>query len=64
MKKQTGDNRKWAASLTLIIAVLSVVGTNALTSPACAIDVQARQKAGAMMNLVDQSLGYYAKLLL
>jgi hypothetical protein len=61
MKKQTGDNRKWVASLTLIIAVLSVVGTNALTSPANAtIDVQARQKAGAVMNLVDQSLGYYA----
>ena len=38
-----------------------MVGTNALTSPANAvIDVQARQKAGAVMNLIDQSLGYYA----
>ena len=61
MKERIGDNKRWIASLTLIIAVLSVVGTNALTSPAnAAIDVQARQKAGAVMNLIDQSLGYYA----
>lgn len=61
MKEGTGDTKRWISSLTLIIAVLSVVGTNALTSPAnAAIDVQARQKAGAVMNLIDQSLGYYA----
>ena len=61
MKEGTGDTKRWITSLTLIIAVLSVVGTNALTSPANAgIDVQARQKAGAVMNLIDQSLGYYA----
>lgn len=61
MKEGKGDNKRWITSLTLIIAVLSVVGTNALTSPAnAAIDVQARQKAGAVMNLIDQSLGYYA----
>jgi len=37
------------------------MGTNILTSPANAIvDIQARQKAAAVMNLVDQSLGYYA----
>jgi hypothetical protein len=37
------------------------MGTNVLTSPANAtIDLQARQKAAAVMNLVDQSLGYYA----
>jgi hypothetical protein len=45
----------------LIIAVISLIGTNALTSPANAtVDVPARQKAAAVMNLVDQSLGYYA----
>ena len=61
MKERIGDTKRWISSLTLIIAVLSVVGTNALTSPAnAAIDVQARQKAGAVMNLIDQSLGYYA----
>lgn len=61
MKEQKDDKKRWITSLTLIIAVLSVVGTNALTSPAnAAIDVQARQKAGAVMNLIDQSLGYYA----
>jgi hypothetical protein len=34
-----------------------------LTSPSptyATLDVQARQKAGAVMNLIDQSLGYYA----
>ena len=61
MKEQKDDKKRWITSLTLIIAVLSVVGTNALTSPAnAAIDVQARQKAGAVMNLIDQSLDYYA----
>ena len=61
MKEQTDDKKRWIASLTLIIAVISVMGTNVLTSPANAtVDVQARQKAAAVMNLIDQSLGYYA----
>ena len=61
MKEQTNNKKRWIASLTLIIAVISVMGTNVLTSPATAtIDVQARQKAAAVMNLIDQSLGYYA----
>jgi hypothetical protein len=61
MKEQTDDKKKWIASITLMIAVISVMGTNVLTSPANAtVDVQARQKAAAVMNLIDQSLGYYA----
>jgi hypothetical protein len=40
---------------------IALMGTNILSSPANAtVDIQARQKAAAVMNLVDQSLGYYA----
>jgi hypothetical protein len=61
MKEQKDDKIRWIASLTLMIAVISVMGTNVLTSPANATtDIQARQKAAAVMNLIDQSLGYYA----
>ena len=61
MKEQKDDKKRWIASLALIIAVISVMGTNVLTSHASAtVDVQARQKAAAVMNLIDQSLGYYA----
>lgn len=61
MKEQKDDKKRWIASLALIIAVISVMGTNVLTSHAGAtVDVQARQKAAAVMNLIDQSLGYYA----
>lgn len=61
MKEKTFFKKEWIASITLIIAVFSVTATNILTSPAIAtIDVQARQKAAAVMNLIDQSLGYYA----
>ena len=61
MKKQANDMKRWIASVTLILVVVSVMGTNVLTNPASAtIDVQARQKAAAVMNLIDQSLGYYA----
>lgn len=53
--------KKWMASLALIVALLSILGTNMLMSPTHAtIDIQARQKAAAVMNLIDQSLGYYA----
>ena len=59
MKEQKDDKKRWIASLALIIAVISVMGTNVLTSHAGAtVDVQARQKAAAVMNLIDQSLGY------
>ena len=61
MKEQTDDKKRWIASITLMIAVISVMGTNVLTSPANAtVDIQARQKAAAVMDLIDQSLGYYA----
>jgi hypothetical protein len=61
MKEQTNDMKRWIALATLILVAISVTGTNVLTNPASAtIDVQARQKAAAVMNLVDQSLGYYA----
>jgi hypothetical protein len=61
MKETTCYMKRWMASITLIIAVFSVMGTNILANPANAtIDVLARQKAGAVMNLIDQSLGYYA----
>src|SRR5262245_30335673 len=53
--------KKWIASLTLVIALFGVMGTNMLTIHVYAtLDVQARQKAAAVMNLIDQSLGYYA----
>jgi hypothetical protein len=61
MKVDTFSKKKWIVCLTLTIAVVSVVSTNILANPANAtINVQARQKAAAVMNLVDQSLGYYA----
>ncbi|MGB7661994.1 MAG: hypothetical protein WBL67_04580 [Nitrososphaeraceae archaeon] len=49
-------------ALVLVAAVfIALMGTNILPSPANAtLDVQARQKAAAVMNLIDQSLGYYA----
>jgi hypothetical protein len=57
----TSYKKKWIASITLIVTALGLMGTNILTSPAYAtIDIQARQKAAAVMNLIDQSLGYYA----
>jgi len=53
--------KKWMASLALIVALLSILGTNMLMSPTHAtIDIQARQQAAAVMNLIDQSLGYYS----
>jgi hypothetical protein len=53
--------KKWIASLALTISLFGVIGSNMLTSHAYAgVDVQARQKAAAVMNLIDQSLGYYA----
>ena len=40
---------------------IALMGTNILSSPANAtVDIQARQNSAAFMNLVDQSLGYYA----
>ena len=63
MTEKLRYKKKWIAGLTLIItAVFGVAVTSTLTSHAYAttIDVQARQKAAAVMNLVDQSLGYYA----
>ena len=49
-------------TLAMVAAVfIALMGTNILSSPANAtVDIQARQKAAAVMNLVDQSLGYYA----
>ena len=49
-------------TLALVAAVfITLMGTNLLTSPANAtVDIQARQKAAAVMNMIDQSLGYYA----
>jgi hypothetical protein len=61
MKVGTLTQKKWIVCLTLTIAVISVVSTNVLANPAYStVNVQARQKAAAVMNLVDQSLGYYA----
>jgi len=61
MKMSSLSKKKWIACLTLTIAVFSVVSTNILANPAHAtVNVPARQKAAAVMNLVDQSLGYYA----
>jgi hypothetical protein len=55
--------KKWIASLIMMVSLLGIVGTSILTSPSptyATLDVQARQKAGAVMNLIDQSLGYHA----
>lgn len=53
--------KRWILSLVLTIALLGVITTSPLTNSANAtVNVQARQKAAAVMNLIDQSLGYYA----
>jgi hypothetical protein len=54
------SRKKWIACLALTIAVFSVMSTTISANPAHAtINVPARQKAAAVMNLIDQSLGYY-----
>jgi hypothetical protein len=59
--KEMHYRKRWILSLALTIAILSVVTTSPLTNSANAtLNVPARQKAGAVMNLIDQSLGYYA----
>ena len=61
MKEKPHYVRWWIVPVALMIAVFSLTPTYILTNSAYAtIDVQARQKAAAVMNLVDQSLGYYA----
>lgn len=63
MQRKTYLAKKWIASLIMMVSLLGIVGTSMLTSPSptyATLDVQARQKAGAVMNLIDQSLGYYA----
>ena len=61
MKEKSHYVRKWIVPVALMIAVFSLTPTYILTNSATAtIDVQARQKAVAVMNLIDQSLGYYA----
>ena len=61
MKEKSHYVRKWIVPVALMIAVFSLTPTYILTNSATAtIDVQARQKAAAVMNLIDQSLGYYA----
>jgi hypothetical protein len=49
---------KWITTATLAISIFIVIGTSNLNSPAnAAIDINA---TATIMNLIDQSLGYYA----
>ncbi len=60
MKEKHHYVRNWIVPVALMIAVFSLTPTRILTNSAYAtIDVQARQKAAAVMNLIDQSLGFY-----
>lgn len=53
--------KTWIQTVALIAVMFIAMGTNILTSPASAIvDIRAKQNAAAVMNLIDQSLGYYA----
>ena len=62
MVEKTSYEKTRIQTLALVAAVfITLMGTNILTSPANAtVDLQARQKAAAVMNMIDQSLGYYA----
>jgi hypothetical protein len=53
--------KKWITTATMAISIFIVIGTSTVNSPANAtIDINARTNAAAIMNLIDQSLGYYA----
>lgn len=53
--------KTWIQTVALIAVMFIAMGINILTSPASAtVDIRARQNAAAVMNLIDQSLGYYA----
>lgn len=53
--------KRWIVTLAVTIAILGVITTSPLTNSVNAtVNIQARQKAAAVMNLIDQSLGYYA----
>lgn len=60
-EKRSYKNARIQTLALVAIVFIALMGTNILTSPANAtVDIQARQKAAVVMNLIDQSLGYYA----
>ena len=61
MDEKRSHKKTWIQTLALVAVMFIAMGANISTSPVNAtVDIQARQKAAAVMNMIDQSLGYYA----